>query len=190
MGKFRNGELASGAAANLGGFRVILSQSTGVSLSITKVAVEIGAARDRTLGDPRYSEGVAMDRTQELCDHRHLSAPWAQQVARRDRGNHCSASAQRILLTSGQNDRISQGQSVMESKTSKVCAHGDAAGRQLDVHVRALLTTRDVPAEGCGATALDSRHDLQLVEAHVTGIGLAPRRSVVTEDIRDLQRWT
>src|SRR5450756_2861833 len=40
------------------------------------------------------------------------------------------------------------------------------------------------------AAALDRTHDLQLVEADVSGIGQTPRRPVVAEDIRDLQRWT
>ena len=56
--------------------------------------------------------------------------------------------------------------------------------------MRALLTTLDMPAERCGTTALDGRHHLQLGEADVTDIGRAPRRPVVAQDIRDLQRWT
>ena len=45
-------------------------------------------------------------------------------------------------------------------------------------------------AERRRAAALDRTHDLHLAEAHMAGIGLAPRRPVVAEDIRDLQRWT
>jgi len=56
--------------------------------------------------------------------------------------------------------------------------------------VCAVLAAHDVAAEGRGAAALDRRHDLQLLKAHVTGVGLAPRRSVLAEDVRDLQRWT
>ena len=47
-----------------------------------------------------------------------------------------------------------------------------------------------MPAERRRAAALDRRHDLELVEADVPGIGSAPRRPVVAEDVRDLQRWT
>jgi hypothetical protein len=54
----------------------------------------------------------------------------------------------------------------------------------------ALLAALDVPAERRRAAALDRRHHLQLVEADVSGIGSTPRRPVVAEDIRDLQRWT
>src|SRR6266852_5028641 len=37
---------------------------------------------------------------------------------------------------------------------------------------------------------LDRRHHLELAEADMAGIGLAPCRSVAAQDIRDLQRWT
>jgi hypothetical protein len=55
--------------------------------------------------------------------------------------------------------------------------------------VRALLAARDMAAESRRAAALDRRHDLELLEADVSGVGLPPRRPVVAEDIRDLQRW-
>src|ERR1700736_6950198 len=41
-----------------------------------------------------------------------------------------------------------------------------------------------------GATALERTHDLHLAKADVSGVGAPPRRPVVAEDIRDLQRWT
>src|SRR5207244_1088912 len=53
-----------------------------------------------------------------------------------------------------------------------------------------VLATLDMPAERRRAAALDGRHHLQLVEADVPGVGRPPRRPVVAEDIRDLQRWT
>ena len=54
----------------------------------------------------------------------------------------------------------------------------------------AFLAARDMAAERHRAAALDGRHHLHLVEADVPGIGAAPRRPVVAEDIRNLQRWT
>src|SRR5215831_16951470 len=45
-------------------------------------------------------------------------------------------------------------------------------------------------AEGCRAAVLDRRHDLELAEADMAGIGRTPCRPVVAEDIRDLQRRT
>ena len=45
-------------------------------------------------------------------------------------------------------------------------------------------------AERRRAAALDRAHDLHLAEADMAGISAPPRRPVVAEDIRDLQRWT
>ena len=57
-----------------------------------------------------------------------------------------------------------------------------------DDGVGAVLAARDMAAERRRAAALDRGHHLQLIEAHVAGIGATPRRSVIAEDIRDLQR--
>ena len=52
---------------------------------------------------------------------------------------------------------------------------------------RRVLATRDVAAERRRAAALDCAHHLQLVEAHVAAVGLAPRGTVLAEDVRELQ---
>jgi hypothetical protein len=61
-----------------------------------------------------------------------------------------------------------------------------------DQRVAALLVlaARDMAAERCRAAVLDRRHHLELAEADMAGIGLAPCRSMAAEDIRDLQRRT
>ena len=53
-----------------------------------------------------------------------------------------------------------------------------------------VLAARDVPAERCRAAVLNRRHHLELAEADMAGVGLAPRRSMAAEDIRNLQPWT
>ncbi len=53
-----------------------------------------------------------------------------------------------------------------------------------------VLAARNMAAERCRAAVLDRRHHLELAEADMAGIGLAPRRSMAAEDIRNLQRWT
>ena len=62
-----------------------------------------------------------------------------------------------------------------------------AAGVVGDALVRAVLAALDVAAERGCATGLDRRHDLQLGEAHVTGVGLSPRRPVGAKDVGDLE---
>ena len=56
--------------------------------------------------------------------------------------------------------------------------------------MRAVLAALDVSAERGGATGLDRRHDLQLGEADVTGVGLAPRRPVGAKDVGDTRAVT
>src|SRR5215470_246345 len=51
--------------------------------------------------------------------------------------------------------------------------------------IGAVLAARDMAAERHRAAALDGRDYLQLVEADVPGIGAAPRRPMVAEDIRN-----
>ena len=55
-----------------------------------------------------------------------------------------------------------------------------------DPFVRAVLAALDVAAERGGATGFDRRHDLQLGKAHVTGVGLTPRRPMGAKDVGDL----
>ena len=53
-----------------------------------------------------------------------------------------------------------------------------------------VLATRDMPAERCRAAVFYRRHHLELAEADMAGIGLAPCRAMAAEDIRNLQPWT
>ena len=85
---------------------------------------------------------------------------------------------------------LALGQPLAGSGTLTLGAVPVAAAIVGDDRMRAVLTARDMAAEGCRAAALDRAHDLHLVEADVPGIGSTPRRPVVVEDIRDLQRWT
>ena len=52
----------------------------------------------------------------------------------------------------------------------------------------ARLTAFDMPAQGRRSAALDRRHDLELAEAQMAGMGRTPRRSVMAEDVRHLDR--
>ena len=54
----------------------------------------------------------------------------------------------------------------------------------------AILTARNMPAERRCAAALDGTHHLQLPEAHMTTIGVTPAKSVIAENVRDLQSKT
>src|ERR1700751_6247367 len=77
-----------------------------------------------------------------------------------------------------------------------------AAGvvRDLRMAARRVRAARDISAErphgtspwaeGPRATALDRTHHLQLVEAQMPAVGVTPSRTVIAEDVRDLQSWS
>ena len=52
----------------------------------------------------------------------------------------------------------------------------------------AVLAALDVAAEGGSAAGLDRRHDLELAEADVPGMGGSPGGPVSAEDVGDLER--
>jgi len=98
-----------------------------------------------------------------------------------------------------------QGRTVMEIRSAAIHRKMSMPARQLPItesaHKAAIvgddgvstllvLAARHMTAEYCRAAALDRAHDLHLAEADVAGVGSAPRRPMVTEDIRDLQHWT
>ena len=62
-----------------------------------------------------------------------------------------------------------------------------ATGIVGDDGMGAVLAARDVAAQRRRAAALDRRHHLQLVEADMAGVGLAPCRTMATENIRNLR---
>ena len=59
-----------------------------------------------------------------------------------------------------------------------------------DAAVAAVLAALDMAAEGGGAAGLDRRHDLELAEADMAGMGRAPSGPVSAEDVGDLERGT
>ena len=62
------------------------------------------------------------------------------------------------------------------------------AGVVGDAQVRAVLAAFDMAAQRRRSAALDRRHDLQLAEAHMAGMGRTPSRPAVAENIRHLDR--
>ena len=56
-----------------------------------------------------------------------------------------------------------------------------------DAAVAAILATLDMPAERGRAALLDRRHDLELIQAQMSGIGSTQVGSMAMEDVCDLQ---
>jgi hypothetical protein len=63
-----------------------------------------------------------------------------------------------------------------------------AAGVVADAPVRAVLAAFDMAAHRRRSAALERRHDLQLNEAHMAGMGCTPSQPAVAEDVRHLDR--
>src|SRR5437588_12910978 len=57
-----------------------------------------------------------------------------------------------------------------------------------DAQVRAVFAAFDMTAQCRRSAALDRRHDLQLAEAHMAGMGRTPSRPAMAEDVRHLDR--
>src|SRR5450631_2596473 len=95
-----------------------------------------------------------------------------------------------VIVRHRQQVGLARGQPLLRGGALTLRAMPIAAAVVGNDRVGAAFTARDMPAEGRRAAALDCRHHLQLAEADMTGIGFTPRRSVVAENIRDLQPWT
>ena len=64
-----------------------------------------------------------------------------------------------------------------------------AAGVVRDAQVCAVLAAFDMTAQRRCSAALNRRHDLELAEAHMAGMGGTPSRPAVAKDVRHLDRW-
>ena len=93
-----------------------------------------------------------------------------------------------VVVGHGQQLGLPVGQPLLGGNGLALRAMPIAAGVVGDAHMRAILAALDMAAESRGAAALDGRHDLQLREAHPSGVGSAPGRAVAAEDIRHLDR--
>ena len=92
-----------------------------------------------------------------------------------------------VVVGNRQQLGLAVGQPLSRRRGLTLRAMPVAAGIVGDPLVRAVLAALDVSAERGRATGLDRRHDLQLREAHVPGVGLSPRRPVGAKDVGDLQ---
>src|SRR5216684_3596383 len=203
MGNFRNGELATGLGRQSSVFQMLRRRSACLLLSITTVA-----RRDRPTGDRAPGRHKVFAACRRGSDSGNLRPPKSACAVDPDEKLEAIEAIGPPALRKRPFDLRTadcrpKGRSVMESQISKIYAPSNAAGRQLpitefahkatvigDLRVQAVLAAHDMAAESHRAAALDRRHYLQLAETDVTCIGLPPSRSMVAEDIRDLQGGT
>ena len=108
-------------------------------------------------------------------------------VLERDRADRRRQGEDDVIIGDRQELGLALGEPLPRRRALTLRAVAVAAGVVGDAFVRAVLAALDVSAERGGATGLDRRHDLQLAEAHVAGVGLAPRRAMGAKDVGDLQ---
>jgi hypothetical protein len=108
-------------------------------------------------------------------------------VLERDRADRRRQSKDDVIVGDRQEFRLALGEPLPRRRALALRAVAVAAGIVGDARVRAVLAALEVSAELGGSTGLDRRHDLQLAEAHMAGIGLAPHRPMGSKDVGDLQ---
>ena len=86
----------------------------------------------------------------------------------------------------GEELALAVGQPLLGSGGLALRAMPVAAGVVRDAQVGAGFAAFDMAAQRRGSAALDRRHDLELAEAHMAGIGRTPSRPAVAEDVRHL----
>jgi hypothetical protein len=94
-----------------------------------------------------------------------------------------------VEVRHGQEFGLAVGQPLLGSDGLALWAMPIAAGVVRDPQVGAGLAALDMTAQRRRSATLDRRHDLELAEAHMAGMGRTPSRSAVAEDVRHLDRW-
>ena len=107
-----------------------------------------------------------------------------------DGADRCRQGEDHVVILDGQKVSLACLEPALCGARLALRAVSVAAGVVGDLRLRARRTAQRVSAQGGAATLLDRRHDLQLAEAQVPPLVLAPRRPVGAEDIRDLQAGT
>ena len=133
----------------------------------------LGVGRD---GD----QGLGGDFEQQVIDDRLVLIG--------DVGDRSRQGEDDMEIGHGQEFGLAVGQPLFGSDSLALRAVPVAAGVVGDAQVGAVLAAFDMTAQCHRSAALDRRHDLQLAEAHVAGMGRTPSRPAVAEDVRHLDR--
>jgi hypothetical protein len=116
---------------------------------------------------------------QQIVDHRLVLIG--------DRGDLGRQREDKVEVADRQQVGFARGKPVPCRRALTFWAMAVATGVVGNPAVAALLTALDMAAERGRAALLDRRHHLELIEAHVPGIGLAPSGAMAMEDVCDLQ---
>jgi len=130
---------------------------------------------------------VGGDRGQRLGGGPEQQVVDGRLVRERDGADRCRQGEDDVVIGNRQQLGLAVFEPLSRRRGLTLRAVAVAAGIVGDPLVRAVLAALDVSAERGRATGLDRRHDLQLGEAEVTGVGLPPRRPMGAKDVGDLE---
>jgi len=90
-----------------------------------------------------------------------------------------------VIIGNRQKLGLALGEPLARRRALTLGAMPIAAGVVSDARMRTVFAALDVSAERCRAAILDRRHDFQLAEADMAGVGLTPRRAMGSKDVGD-----
>jgi hypothetical protein len=130
--------------------------------------------------------GVGRDRNQSLGGDFQQQVIDDRLVVIGDVGDRPRQREDDVEIRHGQEVGLAVGQPLLGSGGLALRAVPVATGVVGDAQVRAVLAAFDMTAQRRGSAVLDRRHDLELAEAQMTGMGCTPSRPAAAEDVRHL----
>src|SRR6266853_3658383 len=118
---------------------------------------------------------------QQIVDHRLVLIG-----DRGDLGRQCE---DHVEVVDRQQIGLAGGEPILRRRALALGTMPVAARVVRDPAVATILAAFDMATESSRTAALDGRHHLELAQAQMPSIGPAPSRSVVMEDVSDLQPW-
>ena len=138
-------------------------------------------ARPEVLGVRRDGDqGVGGGFEQQIIDDRL--------VVIGDVGDRPRQSEDDVEVRHRQEFGLARGQPLLGSGGLALWAMPITAGIVGNAQVRAVLAAFDMPTQRRRSATLDRRHDLELAEAHMAGVGGTPSRPAMAENVRHLDR--
>src|SRR5499427_6827822 len=131
--------------------------------------------------------GVGSDRDQRLGRRAEEQVVNHCLVLVRDRGKRGRQREDHVEIVDRQQIGLARRQPIRRRRALTFWAMAVATRVVSDTAVAAILAALDMPAECGRAALLDCGHDLELTQAHMTGIGSTPVGSMAMKDVCDLQ---
>jgi len=145
--------------------------------------VEHGGGADASAEVP----GIGGDRQQRVGGRAEQEVVDDRLVLVGDRGDLGRQREDDVEIVDRQQIGLAGREPILRSGALTLGAMAIAARVVGDAAVAAILAALDMAAERGRAALLDRRHDLELTQAHMPGIGAAPVGPMAMKDVRDLQ---